>query len=180
MKVRIIELEGTPEELAESPYLRDLASKPITGPEDGPPGMPAEQGPLSDYPEVVDALDQRAPRGEPRRLLERFLAEVLSWGDVEPRRGKSTKTEDAKTRYIRLHRRGSAQGAFVYLYPARVSMRLRLQHEEISGAKFAGKRKVDRTGETPNPYQVRLDLRSDDAVEEAIALARKAYEQALA
>ena len=180
MKVRIIELEGTPEELAESPYLRDLASKPVGAPGDDLPGGSAERGPLANYPEVLDALDQRAPRGEPRRLLEVFLSEVLSWGDVEPRRGKSTKTDDAKTRYIRLHRRGSAQGAFVYLYPARVSMRLRLQHEDITGTKFAGKRKVDRTGEAPNPYQVRLDLRSQAAVEEAIALARKAYDQALA
>lgn len=181
MKVRIIELEGTPEELAESPYLRNLASHQIpVDPVGTEKGFP-EAGPLADYPEVVSALEHspRPPRGEARELIEGFLEEVLGWPDVEARRGKSSRTEDGQTRYLRLHRRGSMLGAFAYVYPARMSVRMRLVHEDIEGHKYAQKRNVRTEGADPNPYQVRIDLRDAKAIREATELARLAYERQL-
>lgn len=182
MKVRIIELEGTPEELAESPYLRNIATHEV--PTEPPSPEEADRGnagPLAMYPEVVAALERnpRPPRGEARALIERFLAEVLAWPDVEARRGKSSRTDDGQTRYLRLHRRGSQLGAFAYVYPARMSVRMRLNHADIEGRKYAQKRGVRTEGEDVNPYQVRLDLRDSDAVAEAIELAKVAYERQL-
>ena len=182
MKVRIIELEGTPEELAESPYLRHIASHevPIEPPRTEE-GDRANRGALAMYPEVVASLERspRPPRGESRALIERFLAEVLGWPDVEARLGKSSRTDDGQTRYLRLHRRGSQLGAFAYVYPARMSVRTRLNHLDIKGRKYAQKRNVRTDGDNVNPYQVRIDLRDSDAVKEAIELAKLAYDRQL-
>ncbi|MGH2397166.1 MAG: hypothetical protein ACRDFW_09290, partial [bacterium] len=74
---------------------------------------------------------------------------------------------------VRLHRRGSAYGAFAYVRPHRLKVTLRVSKEIAHGKEHAEVRNVN----PQNPYQVKIYLKSPEALKEALALARAAYDK---
>ena len=176
MKVRI-ELEGTPEEIESSAFLRSLAAdglviREITSTTPGQRDASAMLG-------VGAELDRRGIAGRVRDLVEAFVAEVVQWEDVEPPEW-GTPGPTPKADYIRLRRRppssrarGRPPGAFVYVFPARAAVRFRLNAADAEGAQYAKRRGV----QAKDPYQIQVPLHHKGMVEEAIRLARKAYEQ---
>lgn len=178
MKVRIIELEGTPEELESSPYLRRLATNGAVLVDQATTAEGGDEGPA--LPGISAELQARGIEGRVRELLESFIGEVMLWDDVEPPEW-GTPGPTSKADYIRLRRTppearrpGRPPGAFVYVFPSRAAVRLRLRSEEIANSTYAKARGVKET----DPYQVQVALHHDGMVEEALSLAKRAYERA--
>jgi hypothetical protein len=178
MKVRI-ELEGSPEELEASPFLQLLASQGVAVAIEGGGGH-EKSSTSTTLPGVSEGLDERGIDGRVRELVDGFLIEVLGWEDVEPPEWGSP-GPTPKADYIRLRRTPPAQrgpgrppGAFVYVFPARAAVRLRLQASDLEDAVYAKARGV----RAEDPYQVQIALHHEAMLQEALALARRAYDRA--
>jgi hypothetical protein len=169
MRVKIIEAEGTPEELARIPQLTEALSRSTTNGASGAAGTGLGQ---LDLPVRQLVIDSTPPEGLSR--VERFMSEVLSWPAVEVRRGTSSKRADGMTRYLRFNRRPMRTGSFAYLRPANLGVTLRLPRQAVVDARFARARGV----QDRNPHQVVVPLVSEEALEEALRLTQQAYEQA--
>lgn len=109
-------------------------------------------------------------------LAEALLGELLTWPDVLPKVGASSKTEDRLTNYIMLQRRKSPVGSFLYVRPREDHVRLdfRLPREYSEGRAHAYARDVS----AKNVYQVRMKLASLEDIPEALELAQAAFENA--
>jgi hypothetical protein len=71
-----------------------------------------------------------------------------------------------------IKRTGTGYGGFVYVYPGTTRVNFRLAGERASGYEHAYKRNVKQE----DHYQVSLKLRSEDALAEALELARATVE----
>jgi hypothetical protein len=110
------------------------------------------------------------------QIVEDFLIEVISWPDVDARIGTSQQNHDGMANAIRLHCRGTATGAFVYLRVPSGNMLVRLPPNwDTTELKHVNARKVSPSA----PYGLAIRLESKEALEEAIQLARTAYERAI-
>jgi hypothetical protein len=176
MRIRVIEVEGSPEELVQIPQLMEALSQPGPAAYSRAPTSSAGLAGSSDadsLPEDIRRmLDERGPRGPIRTAMEGFLTAVVDWGDVDFRIGVSKTGRDGLANVIRLHRRGSRVGAFVYLGVGG-NLKFRLpRSEDLTERAFARARDV----QPGAPYGVAMKLVSKDVVPEAVQLARKAYE----
>jgi hypothetical protein len=183
MKIRVIEVSGTPEELLQLPQLSDFlqpdrsdntefrtvlssAGETEFSPTAGSRGV--------NFPhEVISVLSSRGPAARVRALVDEFLDEVMAWPDVDVRVGMSRRNQDGLANMLRLHRRRSPLGAFVYLRlpSARLMFRLPVDYD-LSGYNHA----VPRDVQADEPYGVTLRLSLTEALPEALKLARIAYE----
>jgi hypothetical protein len=173
VRIRVVEIEATPEEVARTPELSDLL-RSIRHAGAGPDGaVTAQPDPA---PRDISAfLDQRGPGGAVRRALDAFLQEVLGWGGVEWRVGVSRVNRQDPAKVLRLHRRGSGVGAFVYIDLPNVSLKFRLPRDHpLPAPSHARAREV----QPDAPYGIALRLAPAN-VSEATELARQAYEGAL-
>jgi hypothetical protein len=64
-------------------------------------------------PHAIDFVDNAVPSGDARAVVEEVIGTALAWGDVNVRAGGG----QSAGKYLRLHRRGSPFGAFVYMHP---------------------------------------------------------------
>ena len=144
--MRVVYVEGTPEELAKFPQLAELLS-PKTGrdgghnghavrgvtaggggiPAGGRPGLESE----------AEALIERRTPPSARGRVQRIVDEILSWPGVDGRRGLSRKTADGLGRYVRFHRTPSNLGAFAYLKPSNLALNLRLPKSAAAKSEHA-------------------------------------------
>ena len=170
MKIRVIEVEATPEEVTGSPEIAALL-RHQGGPE-APRLAPA--GTARYIPAEVDAL-LRDRAGAAYPLYRRIIEEAMALGDVDPRPGQSDRTEDGLTGYVRLHRLGSGLGAFVYVHPRQKMLRFRLEAIQANGSQFARGRP---TQNSHDPYRVIMRFTSENQVDEALRLMRQAYDEA--
>lgn len=177
MRITIISAEGTPEEIGRIEELRRFLAA-----NGGGSRFPDE--PNSDYGgQVEDGGESRLEqfihsrgRGYPEiRLVRSFVGEVLSWPGTRPMLGRSSKSSDGLTRYVRIHAETSAVGGFVYVYPGNGRLLFRLLADQAKDSVYA-RPNPDRKGD----YQVNLYLISEAALEEALGLARRALERARA
>jgi hypothetical protein len=173
MRIRIVDLDVTPEEVASTPELRRLLVHLAE------PGSPLAQvhrdaAPGAIPPLLEKLLDARGPGGVIRQTLNEFLAGVLVWDGVDARVGASRMNKQNPANVIRLHRRGSGVGAFVYveLPAARLKFRLPSGHD-LRGLDHAWARDVQPTA----PYGVAMPL-TPASLAEAMDLARQAFERA--
>lgn len=173
--MRVVEVEGSVAELEESSLLRQALHGSVGATSEGRDTHAGRDSTDVIPPDVVDLLRKVAPRGKSGNILRAFTDEILSWGDVDALRGESDRREDGLTRYFRLHRRGSTLGAFAYVWPKTLKVKLRLPDEPASGLRFATPLKVIST----NPYKLAVRVNSEEAKTEALRLARRAYEAAL-
>lgn len=125
------------------------------------PGLP------TDVQYLLDSVPE-----DKEQAVQTFISEVMSWGEVDLHRGNRRNGEGG-TAYIRLHRRGSNVGAFAYFRPRRLKLTLRLPREAARKFQVAEARKV----QPENRYQVKIYLKSPEAVKEALALAKAAYNE---
>ena len=168
MRLRLVEVEGTPEEIRrldiEHLLGRPLARSAGTLEIDPEPGDAIEAG----LPAILEA---EAPPGRSRQLLESFFTEVQSWGDVSVvpnwRAGAP-----GRVSYLRVHRHPRTRGAFVYVFPARLRMNFRLGTDAV----VKSGRAVARNVKPDNAYQVSINLTDEASLKEAVRLARLAYE----
>jgi hypothetical protein len=183
MRIRVIDVSGTPEELLQLPQLVDFLQSHRASDTEFPAvvsstskmGLSPTAGSQSGrFPhEVISVLSSRGPAVRMRVLIEEFLGEVLAWPDVDIRVGLSRRNKDGLANMLRLHRRRSPLGAFVYLRlpGARLMFRLPVGYD-LLGFKHA----VSRDVQADERYGVTLRLSSREALPEALKLARLAYE----
>lgn len=124
----------------------------------------------SDASASLDLINRYAP-AQARPLYRALVEEVATWPHVSVAPG-GAKSDDR--RRINIWRRGSAVGSFCFFIPKRGRMTFRLEPEDLSDEHYAYARDV----QARNPHKVRLDLQNEQALEEALGLARKGYEEA--
>lgn len=167
MRLRLVEVEGTPEEIRRLD-IEHLLGRPIPQLSvlelDGESAEPAE-GQLSAI------LEAEAPPGRSRQLLESFFEAVRSWGDVSVVPNWRANAP-GRVAYLRVHRHPRTRGAFVYVFPARLRLNFRLEASAADGSDRAVAREVKQD----NAYQVSISLTDEYSLKEALRLARQAYE----
>lgn len=167
MKVAIqrIEIEGTREEV--SPYLeRALHDRSGTSATRAAVLERAEEETSLIPTEVAQFIRGLTLTAAAHETAEEVVKRVLALGrDIKARLGPS---------YVRFHRTDALRrmGAFMYFKPGNLMADYRLS--DPKGSKIAKVREV----EARNAYKVRCYLRSREAVEEGLRLARLAYEKA--
>ena len=176
MRISVVTFDGTPEELASLPKELHwlLASFEL-----GPVSVTAQrmQEHLNANTQELEAelrtfIRDRARSEATRVLVERFASELLSWEGTHPELGKSSQTADGLGDMFMIKRTGTAYGGFVYVYPSTTRINFRLAGEIASGYQHAYERNV----KPEDHYQVSLKLRSEDALAEALELARAAVD----
>lgn len=179
MRITRLDVSGTPDELR---AMWDLIGMPHGGEGSLPsPATTDEAGAGADEPASWSAVPadlrqhiaDHSPSAESQRRVMRFVGEVLSWGGVEAVRGKSSTRPDGRTRYIMLRNTGPRPfGAFCYLKPTNGAAEFRLTQSEVECNEFI----VFRDVRPDHAYQIKVPLLSDEAVDEALKLARKALD----
>src|SRR4051812_13848410 len=106
MKVRLIEVEGTAEEIRDLPELRELFG--VSAPDAEPFGEEAADGEAaSGLPkQVSDFIKVRAGNRDRADVTSRWVEEVLGWGNTEAEPGRSKASGDGMTPYLMLHPTG--------------------------------------------------------------------------
>lgn len=167
MRLRLVEVEGTPEEIRRLD-IEHLLGRPI--PQRAL--MEVEREP-SDALEsqLSNILQAEAPPGRSRQLLQSFFDTVRSWGDVSVVPNWRANAP-GRVAYLRVHRHPRTRGAFVYVFPARLRMNFRLDASAAADSDQA----VARDVKPDNAYQVSISLTDEDTLDEALRLARLAYE----
>ncbi|HUR49328.1 MAG TPA: hypothetical protein VMY88_07380 [Acidimicrobiales bacterium] len=168
MRLRLVEVEGTPEEIRRLD-IEQLLGRPFSPSQSL---MEADTDPAGfDEARLSTILEAEAPPGRTRELLEAFFDTVRSWGDVSVVPNWRANAP-GRVSYLRVHRHPRTRGAFVYVFPARLRLNFRLDAAEAKGATHAAAREVKRD----NAYQVSISLTDQSTLEEALRLSRRAYE----
>jgi hypothetical protein len=181
MKVRIVEVEGSPQELAEMPELAQaLTGHPTASALDEEEASNGGAGRLAYSPngalpkELRDYIAVRSGSRERAATVESWVTEVLSWGTTEAQIGTSKTSSDGLGNYVRLYAKGPRYfGAFAYVTPGRGKVTFRLSAKAAKGFDHVALRKV----QPGTGYEVTVTLDSDEARREALELAQKALAQ---
>jgi hypothetical protein len=168
MRLRLVEVEGTPEEIRRLD-IEQLLGRPFVPSQALMEADPEPSG--FDELRLSSILEAEAPPGRSRQLLETFFESVRSWGDVSVVPNWRANAP-GRVSYLRVHRHPRTRGAFVYVFPARLRLNFRLEAAEAQGATHAAARDV----KNDNAYQVSISLTDESTLEEALRLARRAYE----
>lgn len=169
MRLRLVEVEGTPEEIRRLD-IEQLLGRPFV-PSQGL--LEVEGGAsASDEGRLAAIIEAEAPPGRSRELLESFFDAVLAWGDVSIVPNWRANAP-GRVSYLRVHRHPRTRGAFVYVFPARLRMNFRLEASEAAASPLAVVREV----KTDNAYQVSISLTDQSTLDEALRLSRRAYER---
>lgn len=192
MKLKRIEIEATVEELENSPVLAELfaalaspasleydetESLDVEGEEVPDVGGADVPGVASEGQSAVKAQLAGNPAAE---YFRRFLAEASGWPKVavhgiKPKGSKSGAPLDY-TRYLRIRRTGSQFGGFAYVRAVDGHVNLRLtfdSDEELH--RFAPTAWRPTTGH--REYRVSVRIVDQDSLDQALQLARSAYER---
>lgn len=181
MKIRLLDWEGTTDELAAVPELREaLASF------GGTKSEPGSEAVIDDEPvfeasgidsagelpkDIRDFIKVRAGNVGRAEIAQRWVTEVLGWGTTEAVIGSSKTTSDGLNNYLMLYWKGPRHfGAFAYVMPGIPKVIFRLSAPKAEGFEHVTLRNVKKgTG-----YEVTVILNSEEAYKEALELARKA------
>lgn len=165
MKIRILDVEVTPEELRDSPELRAAL---LAGNESHSRAVSQSATPPDPVEEFVAKRGKHNPAID---LIQNFVAECRSWPNVEAIPGKSKNSDDGFGPYLRLRHTAHRLGSFVYVTPSNGAAGLRLRREDAEGIDHAT------TSDTQDEYQVRVTITSSETLEVAVELAREAYKR---
>lgn len=172
MRLRVMDVEGSPEEMLAIPELRDALGR--IG---GAPGVVSadddEVTTSAVAKELQDFISARSGGRDRAVMVTRYAAEVLRWGATWEL-GRSVNSSDSHGRYFRLYAKGPRHfGAVSYVEPRKAKVTLRLLRADAKGFACATFRNVKKgTG-----YEVVVILDSDRAMQEALALTRKALDR---
>jgi len=172
MKALVFEFEGDPAEVAEVVRLLRADPDGVLEPEiRRDKAFAAAQSSLPD--ELPRWFESKGTPEDHRRLLESFLAELAAPGDVLIRIGKSAKNADGFARKLSLYKAGRKGGAFAYL-GSRGNLWLRLPRDkDLREYAHAKPRNVNPPFDQ---YGVIVRIEVEDAIPEALKLAREAME----
>ncbi|MCC9309283.1 hypothetical protein LN042_19700 [Kitasatospora sp. RB6PN24] len=193
MKIRYVELDGTPEELDQSKLAQELLrlaaithhsqSEPVPAGNDSTtdtwswtlgnpiPGV-AEEG--------QSATTALLSRNEAAGYFVRFLSEATGWENaaVFGVKRKSAQAGDPLdySDYLRLRKVGSHLGGFAYVYAdtGRVNLRLNYDNSPAALQALAPAAFVVHTGH--RAYRVSIDIADEDTLQQAVQLAKIAYD----
>lgn len=173
MKVTYWQVEGSAEELESAPVIRGLLESLRDNGKPVPPTSDAEAESATPLPaEAHVFLEEWFPSGEAREAAEAFIRGCLEFGDVRAERGRSSRTSSGYGRYLRLHRRGAPVGAYAYVRGNSARVTLRLQRDAAENRQFAHAR------DAKGVYRVIAPISKREHVDEALDLARLAYDRA--
>jgi hypothetical protein len=182
MRVQVVSVEGSPEELRAMPEVLDvLRGLAGTAPDDDEPahddeelpGVSIDGGPGRLPKELSDFIAIRAGGRARQEAATAFVQEVLGWGTTEAELGRSRTSTDGLGNYVLLYSKGPRRyGAFAYVIPGRAKVIFRLLGKDVTDFKHVELRNVkEGTG-----YEVTVLLTSDEAIQEALKLAELALE----
>jgi hypothetical protein len=177
MRVRVVDVEGTPEELASSTELLELLRGGMADAVTGTPEVTRPEvvgdGTSQLSKELRDFIVGRAGARGRAEIVQQWVADVMAWGGSYEL-GTSKSSPDGLNNYMMLYAAGPRRfGAFAYVHPSQARVTLRLVRADADGFQHATFRNVKKgTG-----YEVMVALTSDDAYQEALELARKALER---
>jgi hypothetical protein len=166
--VRVIAIDGTPEELAKFEELTGWVGSAQRSNGQGP-----DKGSINSAldAELVEFLRNRASGKVRFERARDFVERALALGDIEPDPGRSKGTKGGLGKYLRLYRKGPRRlGAACYLKPGSSLAEFRLPKEAAAGRKYAEVR--DPSSEST--YNVRVYLTSEEAITEALELLSEA------
>lgn len=185
MRIRIVEFEGSVEELEAVPEIRQQLSSSAGGASRrrgtkamGPVELGEEERALLEKlpTELAEALKSRSRTSDSLRRLALILLAVQAWPHVSADLRASQKSRDGLSWMIRIRRHDGRKGAFVLVDARRAQLTFRLNEAVLANCTHAYAREV-RAGD---PFRVKLAVTSDEAVEEGVDLAKEAYEEASA
>jgi hypothetical protein len=177
MRVRIVDVSGTPQELAEAQPLLDLLRGGVSSPGDEEGGA-TEDAPSAWWSAVPEDVRKfiltKTSSVQRQSHVMRFVGEVLLWGNTEVEIGSSRRSATGQNNYLMLRHAGPRDfGAFVYVRPSTGGTTFRLSKRDVKANEHVLFRKV----RSDNRYQVNCPLRSPAAVDEALRLARLALDK---
>lgn len=193
MKLNHVAIEASVEELENSPALRRLLAALASGSPTNfgrdddyeAEGVEASEGfNLAEVPGVATAgqatVKAQLAANPAAEYFVRFLAEASGWPDVavhgvKPKGSQAGAPLDY-TRYLRLRRTGSSLGGFAYVYAAdgHVNFRLAFESEEELRS-IAPNAWRPTTGH--RAYRVSIRISDQNTLDQALQLARAAYER---
>ncbi|MEV6840572.1 hypothetical protein AB0N17_39880 [Streptomyces sp. NPDC051133] len=193
MKLTYVCFEGTPEELDASALARavlqqgsaavDAARKATVIVADPDSDEEVDFGWLveGDVPGVADegqetVKAQLAFNSAAQQFID-FLAQAASWENVGVHGIKRHTWQEGEpldySGYLRLRRKGSQYGGFVYAFPSTGVINFRLRHSD----------EIDKLAPDANPvitghrqYRVNIQIRDEATLQQALVLAEGAYE----
>jgi hypothetical protein len=179
--MKIIVAEGEPEEIARLDELTEIfagvrlngANRGSAKLEAGQQDAAAANGQQRIPTDILAYIKERAGTSAQRaHFVEMFVQRVMDLGGVEVEIGTSSRTKDGLNHYLMLRDSGPRHyGAVVYVKPATAGTTFRLPVSSAEGRRFA---KVRKLSNRERSYQISLGLRSEEAVEEAVELAKEA------
>ena len=172
MRVRVIDVEGTAEELASSSELLELLRGGVA---EGVAGIPEAPKPettdrtSSQLPDDLrDFIVSRAGAQGRATIIQQWVDEVIAWG-VSYQLGTSQASPDGLNNYLLLYAAGPRHyGAFAYVHPSQTRVTFRLARADADGCQHATFRDI----KAGTVYEVMVSLTSDEAYQEALQLAR--------
>jgi hypothetical protein len=176
MRVRVIDVEGTAEELASSTELLELLQ--------GGAAETVADIPVSTKPETTDRTSQvpeelrdfivsRAGAKGRAAIIQRWVDEVMAWS-VSYQLGTSKASPDGLNNYLLFYAAGPRHyGAFAYIHPSQTRVTFRLDRTDADGCQHATFRDI----KAGTVYEVMVSLSSEEAYQEALQLARKALKR---
>jgi hypothetical protein len=187
MKIRLIEFEGTAEELNALPELQrglsgrsqregDQAKSSAISKTDRGSAVSLASEEYGGIPtSIVETLARRSRTQAGAEFMARFIDAVASWEGVIVKLGHSSKSDDGYAWNIRLHRKGSELGAFALVDARHAYVIFRLGNAVLSQCRYAFERDV----RPQAPYRIKLQFDSAEALDEALLLGKEAYEEVM-
>lgn len=182
MRIRIVEFEGTAEELVQVPELKRSFGSHRSG--------NAERGSKSRDPvavsdktaellatisdELSELLKRRARSQRSLNLLAEFLMRITKLPHVGLHLGDSERSADGKTWMIHVRREDGIRGSFAQVDARRAQVLFRLSEDVLTNCRHAFARKIRPTAK----FRVKIALDSEDSLDEAVDLTKEAYEDA--
>lgn len=182
MKLTVITLEGTPEEVDASSVAQAILRGSLPPVSSGAVTGKTERRAGDFVPGVADegqeaVLHQLGANPAAAEFLE-FLATATRWPRVEvhgrKRKGTPVGAPLDYTSYLRLRAKGSQYGGFAYVQPDTGVVLLRLLKEASTLRASAPDAEALATGH--REYRVRITIRDSETLHQAVELAREAYE----
>ena len=113
----------------------------------------------------------RGRRNPDVQFVTDFVAECLKFDEAEPVLGSKPKSPDGYGDYLRVRHQRSRLGGFAFVTPSSGKVELRLTVDRAEGREYA-----EAVVKKDKQYAVRIYLRSEEAVAEALELAKMAYD----
>lgn len=117
---------------------------------------------------------------EPQRtqLVEEYVLGVLDTENVTLNSGMSKRTASGESIYLMVHDQGPRRfGAVAYVTPSSGKLDFRLLEEDVEDVRQCVTLRTIREGRRQHPYRIDLGLRTNDDVNLALELTRRALEK---